>query len=100
MKGNFYTFEADGTAFTNANAYNATVSGIPTWTPPVSAYDDASIVGSYVHGPGNTYKKDQTKTFRTLSLAAGTYDFKAGNNGDAEDVGGDMSDPTDRDWET
>jgi len=94
VKGNFYTFGADGAGFTNAEAYNATVSGIPTWTPPTSAYDDASIVGSYVHGPGNTYKKDQTKTFRTLSLAAGTYDFKAGNNGDAEDVGGDMSDPT------
>jgi phage tail sheath protein FI len=94
VKGNFYTFGADGTGFTNAESFSATVSGIPTWTPPVSAYDDASILGSYLHGPGSTYVEDQTKTFRALSLAAGTYEFKSGNNGDAEDVGGDMSDAT------
>ena len=94
VKGNVYTF-ATTTPFTNANAAAATVSGIYSWTPPVSAFDEATLTASYVHGPGTTYVKDgASKNFRALTLAEGTYNFTQGNNGDAANTGGNISDST------
>jgi phage tail sheath protein FI len=100
VKGNFYKFD-------NATyPVSGTVSAVTSWTAPTSWGGNFNfgtysvnnnitlLQGGNASIPTDFFGKSSKSNFRAVTLVQDTKDFSQGNNGDASDYGGNMSNTT------